>query len=72
MLAQIALEERRKRAGRIKVFLGYAVGVGESFQMFDKAVDGVSEVNVLWFARCNRRVLPRVRRYRRSFTLFLP
>jgi two-component system sensor histidine kinase KdpD len=36
LLAQIALEERRKRAGRLKVFLGYAAGVGKSFQMFDE------------------------------------
>ena len=36
LLAQIQLEERRKRRGRLKVFLGYAAGVGKSFQMFDE------------------------------------
>jgi two-component system, OmpR family, sensor histidine kinase KdpD len=36
LLAQIKLEERRKRGGRLKVFLGYAAGVGKSFQMFDE------------------------------------
>ena len=36
LLAQIALEERRKRSGRLKVFLGYAAGVGKSYQMFDE------------------------------------
>lgn len=36
LLAQIALEERRNRTGRLKVFLGYAAGVGKSFRMFDE------------------------------------
>jgi two-component system, OmpR family, sensor histidine kinase KdpD len=36
LLAQVELEERRKRRGRLKVFLGYAAGVGKSFQMFDE------------------------------------
>jgi two-component system, OmpR family, sensor histidine kinase KdpD len=36
LLAQIELEERRKRRGRLKVFLGYAGGVGKSFQMLDE------------------------------------
>jgi two-component system sensor histidine kinase KdpD len=36
LLAQIQLEERRKRRGQLKVFLGYAAGVGKSFQMFDE------------------------------------
>jgi two-component system sensor histidine kinase KdpD len=35
LLAQVGLEERRKRS-RLKVFLGYAAGVGKSFQMFDE------------------------------------
>jgi two-component system, OmpR family, sensor histidine kinase KdpD len=35
-LAQAELEERLKRRGRLKVFLGYAGGVGKSFQMFDE------------------------------------
>jgi len=35
-LAQAELEERLKRRGRLKVFLGYASGVGKSFQMFDE------------------------------------
>ena len=35
-LAQAELEERRKRRGRLKVFLGYTSGVGKSFQMFDE------------------------------------
>jgi two-component system sensor histidine kinase KdpD len=36
LLAQIELEERRKGRGRLKVFLGYASGVGKSFQMLDE------------------------------------
>jgi len=37
LLAGIELEELRKRRGRLKVFLGYAAGVGKSFQMLDEA-----------------------------------
>jgi two-component system, OmpR family, sensor histidine kinase KdpD len=36
LLARIELEERRARRGRLKVFLGYASGVGKSFQMLDE------------------------------------
>lgn len=36
LLAQIELEERHKHRGRLKVFLGYAGGVGKSFQMLDE------------------------------------
>ena len=36
LLAQVELEERQKRRGRLKVFLGYAAGVGKSFQMLDE------------------------------------
>lgn len=36
LLEQIELEERRNRRGRLKVFLGYAGGVGKSFQMLDE------------------------------------
>lgn len=36
LLTQIELEERRNRRGRLKVFLGYASGVGKSFQMLDE------------------------------------
>ena len=36
LLAQIEREERRERRGRLKVFLGYAGGVGKSFQMLDE------------------------------------
>src|ERR1700682_43275 len=36
LLAQVELEERRKRRGRLKVFLGYAAGVGKSLQMLDE------------------------------------
>ena len=36
LLAQIELEERRSQRGRLKVFLGYAAGVGKSFQMLDE------------------------------------
>jgi two-component system, OmpR family, sensor histidine kinase KdpD len=36
LLAQIQQEERRKRRGQLKVFLGYAAGVGKSFQMLDE------------------------------------
>src|ERR1700722_19966507 len=36
LLAQIQLDERRKRRGQLKVFLGYAARVGKSFQMLDE------------------------------------
>src|SRR5579864_2651807 len=36
LLADVELEEARKRRGRLKVFLGYASGVGKSFQMLDE------------------------------------
>jgi two-component system, OmpR family, sensor histidine kinase KdpD len=36
LLAEIEHEERRKQRGRLKVFLGYAGGVGKSFQMLDE------------------------------------
>ena len=36
LLAQAELEERHKRRGRLKVFLGYAAGAGKSFQMLDE------------------------------------
>src|SRR4029077_4775622 len=36
LLADIELEEARKRRGRLKVFLGYASGVGKSFEMLDE------------------------------------
>src|SRR5438445_12690286 len=36
LLAEVELEEARKRRGRLKVFLGYAAGVGKSFQMLDE------------------------------------
>ena len=36
LLAQIQFEERRRSRGQLKVFLGYAAGVGKSFQMLDE------------------------------------
>src|SRR5215472_12129794 len=36
LLAEIELEERRRQRGNLKVFLGYASGVGKSFQMLDE------------------------------------
>jgi two-component system sensor histidine kinase KdpD len=36
LLSRIESEERRKRRGRLKVFLGYASGVGKSVQMLDE------------------------------------
>lgn len=36
LLAEVEREEIRKRRGRLKVFLGYASGVGKSFQMLDE------------------------------------
>jgi two-component system sensor histidine kinase KdpD len=36
LLEQVKYEERQKRRGRLKVFLGYASGVGKSFQMIDE------------------------------------
>jgi two-component system sensor histidine kinase KdpD len=36
LLAQVQLEERRKQRGQLKVFLGYAGGVGKSYQLLDE------------------------------------
>jgi two-component system sensor histidine kinase KdpD len=36
LLADVELQEARKGRGRLKVFLGYASGVGKSFQMLDE------------------------------------
>jgi two-component system sensor histidine kinase KdpD len=36
LLADIELHERRQQRGKLKVFLGYASGVGKSFQMLDE------------------------------------
>ncbi len=37
LLRQVEAEERDERRGRLKVFLGYASGVGKSFRMLDEA-----------------------------------
>jgi two-component system, OmpR family, sensor histidine kinase KdpD len=36
LLRQVEAEERGARRGRLKIFLGYASGVGKSFRMFDE------------------------------------
>ncbi len=36
LLQQIEAEERAKRRGQLKIFLGYASGVGKSFKLFDE------------------------------------
>src|SRR5512143_1027725 len=36
LLEEIEAEERRRRGGQLKVFLGYASGVGKSFRLFDE------------------------------------
>jgi two-component system, OmpR family, sensor histidine kinase KdpD len=36
LLQQVDEEERRAARGRLKIFLGYASGVGKSFRMFDE------------------------------------
>jgi two-component system sensor histidine kinase KdpD len=36
LLQQIEAEERAKRRGQLKIFLGYASGVGKSFRLFDE------------------------------------
>jgi two-component system, OmpR family, sensor histidine kinase KdpD len=36
LLAAIELEERRRQRGKLKIFLGYAKGVGKSFQILDE------------------------------------
>src|SRR5262245_43152859 len=37
ILAKIQREEQRQRRGRLKIFLGYASGVGKSAKMLDEA-----------------------------------
>ena len=36
LLRQVEAEERAKRRGQLKIFLGYASGVGKSFKLFDE------------------------------------
>ena len=36
LLSRIESEESRKHRGRLKIFLGYASGVGKSLQMLDE------------------------------------
>jgi two-component system sensor histidine kinase KdpD len=36
LLRQVEAEERHESRGRLKIFLGYASGVGKSFRMFDE------------------------------------
>src|SRR3989442_15666647 len=36
LLQQVEDEQRRATRGRLKIFLGYASGVGKSFRMFDE------------------------------------
>lgn len=36
LLRRVEAEERHERCGRLKVFLGYAAGVGKSYRMFDE------------------------------------
>src|SRR4029077_5644541 len=36
LLAEVQSEEARKGRGRLKIFLGYASGVGKSFKMLDE------------------------------------
>lgn len=36
LLAEIEADERRRRGGLLKIFLGYASGVGKSFRLFDE------------------------------------
>ena len=36
LLQQVQAEEAFERTGRLKVFLGYASGVGKSFRMLDE------------------------------------
>ena len=36
LLAAVEAQERNERRGKLKIFLGYAGGVGKSFRMFDE------------------------------------
>ena len=36
LLEHVQAEERAKHRGQLKIFLGYASGVGKSFRMFDE------------------------------------
>ena len=38
LLKQIELEEKRERGGRLKIFLGYASGVGKSTKMLSEGL----------------------------------
>ncbi len=36
LLRQVEAAERAERRGQLKIFLGYASGVGKSFKLFDE------------------------------------
>src|ERR1051326_3566766 len=38
LLRQVEVEERRKKRGRLKIFLGYASGVGKSTKMLNEGL----------------------------------
>ena len=52
LLAQVEAEERQKAQGKLKIFLGYAAGVGKTFSMLEAAhsrkAEGVDVVSRLW------------------------
>ena len=63
LLAQVELEERQKRRGRLKVFLAMPRESANPSKCSTRVAAGESEVKMLWFVRCNRNTLLRLSQY---------
>ena len=59
LLQQFQAEEDYERRGRLKVFLGYASGVGKSFRMLDEGRRRRNADKMWWWAQSSPR--PRLR-----------
>ena len=47
MLARIKAEGKQKKRGRLKIFLGYAAGVGKTYTMLDTARQLMKEIDLV-------------------------
>src|SRR5258707_12860319 len=60
LLRHVEAEERFSRRGKLKVFLGYASGVGKSFRMFDEGRRRKARGQDVVVAACQRDPSPEV------------
>ena len=47
LLARVQYEEEEKKHGKLKIFLGYAAGVGKTYSMLESARQRINEVDVV-------------------------